>query len=198
MYYAFFFGQAIPNLHTVQTVTSSKAATALNKNLPTDRLEPLNVLLQINTSSEDAKSGLPPPPSATTTTTTTTAASHSDDDACSMEEGALAQLARHVLTTCPRLKLQGLMTIGSLAESNKTDGEENEDFERLKRTRDVLQRLLEKDEVLRGCTWGEEGKLILSMGMSSDFEAALRAGSDIVRVGTGIFGQRRKKGESEP
>jgi uncharacterized pyridoxal phosphate-containing UPF0001 family protein len=36
----------------------------------------------------------------------------------------------------------------------------------------------------------------LSMGMSSDFEAALKAGSDIVRVGTGIFGERHKKGDA--
>lgn len=33
------------------------------------------------------------------------------------------------------------------------------------------------------------------MGMSADFEAALRAGNDIVRVGTGIFGGRRTKEE---
>ncbi|KAI0311266.1 hypothetical protein OF83DRAFT_1177751 [Amylostereum chailletii] len=32
--------------------------------------------------------------------------------------------------------------------------------------------------------------------MSADFEAALRAGSDIVRVGTGVFGSRRLKGET--
>ena len=36
-------------------------------------------------------------------------------------------------------------------------------------------------------------RLLLSMGMSSDFEVALKAGSDIVRVGTGIFGERPKK-----
>ena len=43
--------------------------------------------------------------------------------------------------------------------------------------------------------WGDEksGRLLLSMGMPSDFEAALKSGSDIVRVGTGIFGQRAKK-----
>jgi hypothetical protein len=34
---------------------------------------------------------------------------------------------------------------------------------------------------------GREDRLVLSMGMSSDFEAVLKAGSDIVRVGTGIF-----------
>jgi PLP dependent protein len=90
------------------------------------------------------------------------------------------------------------MTIGSLAESTKEGEEdENRDFERLKVTRDVLQGLLEDDAELEGCAWGEEGKLLLSMGMSSDFETALRAGSGIVRVGTGIFGQRRQKGEEE-
>jgi len=80
------------------------------------------------------------------------------------------------------------MTIGSLSES--LSGDENRDFELLKKTREKLQIVL-KDQGIEG--WGEDGKLALSMGMSSDFEAALRAGSDIVRVGTGIFGERVKK-----
>lgn len=79
------------------------------------------------------------------------------------------------------------MTIGSLSES--LSGDENRDFDVLKKTRDKLQTTLEEQGVNK---WGEDGKLILSMGMSSDFEAALRAGSDIVRVGTGIFGERTK------
>lgn len=82
------------------------------------------------------------------------------------------------------------MTIGSLSESLSSD--ENRDFESLKKTRNLLQDALLGAE-LEG--WGQDGKLVLSMGMSSDFEAALRAGSDIVRVGTGIFGDRHKKGE---
>jgi len=81
------------------------------------------------------------------------------------------------------------MTIGSLSESLSGDG--NRDFELLKKARDRLQTAL-TEQGLDG--WGENGKLVLSMGMSSDFEAALRAGSDIVRVGTGIFGERAKKG----
>jgi PLP dependent protein len=87
------------------------------------------------------------------------------------------------------------MTIGSLAESLSAENE-NRDFETLKRTRDVLQRSLEKEKGMGG-VWGVDGKLLLSMGMSSDFEAALKAGSDIVRVGTGIFGQRPKKAEAK-
>lgn len=80
------------------------------------------------------------------------------------------------------------MTIGSFTES--LSGEENRDFELLKQTRDKLQTTLREQEI---DGWGEDGKLVLSMGMSSDFEAALRAGADIVRVGTGIFGERVKK-----
>ena len=155
---------AIPNLHTVQTVSSQKLATALNKNWPEDRQSLLNVLVQVNTSGEDSKSGL----------------SSDDDD--------LVDLARFIVKSCPRLHLRGLMTIGSLSES--LSGDENRDFELLKKTREKLQIVL-KDQGIEG--WGEDGKLALSMGMSSDFEAALRAGSDIVRVGTGIFGERVKK-----
>ncbi|KII89890.1 hypothetical protein PLICRDRAFT_108109 [Plicaturopsis crispa FD-325 SS-3] len=168
---------AIPNLHTIQTLTSEKAATALNKALPTERTTPLNILIQVNTSGEGAKSGLPP-----------------------LQPGAPADsellvLARHIITACPRLYLQGLMTIGSIDQSlAAAETEENADFAALKATRDVLQDLL-KAENPDG-KWGDGGRLLLSMGMSSDFEAALKAGSDIVRVGTGIFGQRHLKGEA--
>jgi PLP dependent protein len=102
------------------------------------------------------------------------------------------------------------MTIGSLAQSLSTS--ENADFETLTTTRealqsylnanrDVMQKIMDDRLNKEGCgegrrmiSWGADGKLLLSMGMSSDFEAALKAGSNIVRVGTGIFGERPKKG----
>lgn len=155
---------AVPNLHTVQTISSQKLATALNKNWPEDRETLLNVLIQVNTSGEDSKSGLSP------------------------QDGELVNLARFIVESCSRLHLRGLMTIGALSES--LSGDENRDFDLLKTTRDELQAALKEQGVDR---WGEDGELVLSMGMSSDFEAALRAGSDIVRVGTGIFGERVKK-----
>ena len=171
---------AIPNLFAIQTLTSTKAASGLDKHISADR-PPLNVLLQVNTSGEDAKSGVPP-------------LNGSSEDG----EAELTKLARYVVTECPRLHLHGLMTIGSLAESLNADEKPNEDFERLVKTRDALQQVLEKEfPVQEGKSrWGEDGKLLLSMGMSSDFEAALKEGSDIVRVGTSIFGSRPKKGES--
>lgn len=166
----------IPNLYSIQTLNSVKAATALNKHLSSERPR-LNVLLQVNTSGEDAKSGLLP---------------LSPDVNCS--EAELTKLTRHVITECPRLHLQGLMTIGSLTESLQSEEKPNEDFEGLVRTRDVLQEILRTLPDAEG-RWGVDGKLLLSMGMSSDFEAALQAGSDIVRVGTSIFGSRPKKGQ---
>ena len=38
----------------------------------------------------------------------------------------------------------------------------------------------------------------LSMGMTADLEAAIHAGSTMVRVGTAIFGARSRKGEDQP
>ncbi|KZP17678.1 hypothetical protein FIBSPDRAFT_746671 [Athelia psychrophila] len=166
---------SIPNLYAIETLTSAKAATALNKAMPAERTSLLNVFLQVNTSGEDSKSGVPP----------LTASSTSDAE--------LVQLAHHVSTACPRLRLQGLMTIGSIDQS--LSDSENKDFETLKVTRDALHKLLEADASVTEKSWGQEGRLLLSMGMSSDFEAALKADADVVRVGTGIFGSRHKKGE---
>ncbi len=76
----------------------------------------------------------------------------------------------------PRLKLRGLMAIpaptGDPALQRKR-------FESLRDLRDALNR---------------DGHALdtLSMGMSDDFEAAIAAGSTIVRVGTAIFGPRKK------
>ncbi|THH17903.1 hypothetical protein EW146_g2993 [Bondarzewia mesenterica] len=169
---------SIPNIYAIQTVTSIKAAAALNKSIPTERAVPLNILLQVNTSGEDVKSGLPPLiPSSPS----------SDSD--------LVALSKHIITQCPRLHLQGLMTIGSLTESLSASEKENRDFATLVQTRDALQDIL-RAEVKEEGAWGVEGRLLLSVGMSSDFEAALAAGSDVVRVGTGIFGARHLKSQS--
>lgn len=171
---------SIPNLYSIQTLGSIKAANALNKALSSDRPSALRVLLQVNTSGEDSKSGLAPLASTE-----------------GVEASDLAQLAVHVIKECPHLRFEGLMTIGSLELSlHATEAEKNADFESLKKTRDILREHLESSvgESERA-RWGEEGRgrLLLSMGMSSDFETAIKAGGDIVRVGTGIFGQRAPK-----
>jgi hypothetical protein len=58
-------------------------------------------------------------------------------------------------------------------------------FEDFERVRPYFKRLHEiRDEILPS---GE-----LSMGMSHDFELAIEEGATIVRVGTAIFGERKK------
>ena len=123
----------------------------------------LRIYVQVNTSGEENKAGIEP--------------------------GQAAGLARFIREKCPRLKLQGVMTIGAIARSKATTVEnENEDFICLRETRDQIVSEL-------GLS-GEEAELELSMGMSSDFEGAIALGSDQVRVGTTIFGDRPPKSEA--
>lgn len=82
----------------------------------------------------------------------------------------IPEIATHVLRNCGNLSLTGLMTIGK--EGDLTA------FDRLRELRDSTVRALGL------------GSMELSMGMSGDFEAAIRAGSTNVRVGTLIFGSR--------
>jgi pyridoxal phosphate enzyme (YggS family) len=71
----------------------------------------LRVLVQVNTSGEDSKSGVSP--------------------------ADAIELCRHVRDNCPHLQLAGLMTIGAIARSHATgEGVENEDFKGLVETRD--------------------------------------------------------------
>ncbi|CAF9932584.1 hypothetical protein IMSHALPRED_008932 [Imshaugia aleurites] len=102
-------------------------------------------------------------------------------------EGAV-ELCRHVRAQCPHLRLQGVMTIGAIARSKEAkDGGENEDFVRLREVRDRVV----------GELGLPEGELELSMGMSEDFESAVRCGSNEVRVGSTIFGERPAKGDAK-
>lgn len=96
-------------------------------------------------------------------------------------------LCRHVRERCEHLRLQGLMTIGAIARSKEAEeGLENEDFVKLRQVKDhVVKELGLRDEELE-----------LSMGMSEDFESAIRCGSNEVRVGSTIFGERPPKNDA--
>lgn len=91
------------------------------------------------------------------------------------EPGETGRLAQYVEEKCENLDLIGLMTIGAPDTS-----EEPEAFKILAKEREAVAKELGK----------EETELSLSMGMSGDFEAAIRMGSDSVRVGSTIFGAR--------
>ncbi|KFA54863.1 hypothetical protein S40293_09107 [Stachybotrys chartarum IBT 40293] len=97
-------------------------------------------------------------------------------------------LCKEILESCPSLHLLGLMTIGAIARSKATTAEtENEDFVTLKEQRDLVAKELGLGE----------GRLELSMGMSDDFEGAVKLGSGEVRVGSTIFGQRPAKADAK-
>ena len=72
------------------------------------------------------------------------------------------------------IKIRGLMTIPPVGESESS-------FERMQRLFCDLK--TEKPDNV--------SMDILSMGMSSDYAAAVKYGSDIVRIGSGIFGARK-------
>lgn len=75
----------------------------------------------------------------------------------------------------PNLRLRGLMGIAS---PTANEGEQRAQFALLRSVRDTLAA-------------GGIALDTLSMGMSHDLESALAEGATMVRVGTGIFGERR-------
>jgi len=108
-----------------------------------------------------------------------------EENKAGIEPDAAPGLCRFIKDKCSRLQLQGVMTIGAIARSKATTPEnENEDFICLRETRDRIVKELGLKE------------LELSMGMSEDFEGAIALGSDEVRVGTTIFGDRPPKSEA--
>ncbi|WED42348.1 YggS family pyridoxal phosphate-dependent enzyme [Legionella cardiaca] len=86
-----------------------------------------------------------------------------------------AQELAALIVKLPRLKLRGLMTIP------KPQYHEQQQYESLLRLKNLLN-MLNKTMNLSMDT--------LSMGMSDDLIAAIRAGSTIVRIGQALFGKR--------
>lgn len=77
----------------------------------------------------------------------------------------------------PRLELRGLMAIPAVAAGVDA---QRAAFSRVRQAFDDL--------IARGHTLD-----VLSMGMSGDLEAAILEGATIVRVGTALFGERKRK-----
>jgi PLP dependent protein len=80
----------------------------------------------------------------------------------------------------PNLKLRGLMAIPAAQANIDT---QRIPFAKLRKLKDCINRSLDNSEKLD----------TLSMGMSSDLEAAILEQATIVRVGTDIFGPRDTK-----
>jgi pyridoxal phosphate enzyme (YggS family) len=84
--------------------------------------------------------------------------------------GSLPAFIR-AIQACPNLRLTGLMTMPPWNENAEV-------------TRPYFRRLAELGR--------KHGLPRLSMGMSHDFEAAIEEGATHIRVGTALFGPRRK------
>uniref|UniRef100_I1NV94 Pyridoxal phosphate homeostasis protein n=1 Tax=Oryza glaberrima TaxID=4538 RepID=I1NV94_ORYGL len=78
---------AVPNLHMVEGVDNVKIANHLDRAVSSLGRDPLKVLVQVNTSGEESKSGIDP--------------------------SRCVELAKHVKLACPHLIFSGLMTIGT-------------------------------------------------------------------------------------
>ena len=128
------------------TIDRLRIASRLNDQRP-EALPPLNVLIQVNISDENSKSGI------------------------ALEE--LDALAADV-AALPRLTLRGLMAIPAPESSYE-------------RQFAVAQQMAVAFEALKARYQTVD---TLSLGMSDDMEAAIAAGSTMVRIGTAIFGAR--------
>ena len=131
--------KAVELFHVVQTVDSGKLARRLNESP-----SPLDVMLEVKLSHEDAKSGADP--------------------------AELPELIAAV-RACPNLRLLGLMTMPPWSDDPEA-------------SRGYFRSLRELAE--------QYGLKHLSMGMSHDLETAIEEGSTCVRVGTALFGKRKK------
>jgi len=145
------------NFNWVHSVDRLKVMKLLNDNRPLN-VPPLNICIQINTSGEETKSGIP------------------IKDAKTQLIGLI-----QALNELPNLKLRGIMSIPSNTEDIKQIIDEfkamNILYSELKNEIDTID--------------------TLSMGMSSDFKLAIEYGSNLVRIGTAIFGVRAIKTQGE-
>lgn len=75
------------------------------------------------------------------------------------------------------INVQGLMTIAPYYEDPEM-------------TRPVFRALKKKFDELSGIDYANVEMKYLSMGMTNDYKVAMEEGSNMIRVGTGIFGKR--------
>ena len=95
------------------------------------------------------------------------------------------QMIRDILDNCPNVRIRGLMCIAPYEE----DPENAAIY--FREVKELFDRYKKIDHPNLDFKY-------LSMGMSNDFQVAIEEGSNLIRVGTAIFGQRdysRKMGE---
>lgn len=89
-------------------------------------------------------------------------------------------LLHHILNNCPNIKVKGLMCIAPFEENPE---EVSLYFREVKELYDEYAQISHERLDFQ----------YLSMGMSHDYEVAILEGSNLIRIGTAIFGQRTYK-----
>ena len=141
---------ALELFDVIHSVDSAKLADRINFIADEIGASP-RILLEVNVSGEKSKSGMKP------------------ED--------VEPTVRHIVASCPRVTLEGLMTMAPFSEDPE---EARPYFRRLRELRDGLEKRL------------GVGLPRLSMGMSGDYEVAVEEGATWIRLGTVLFGERPK------
>ena len=129
----------------IQSIDKIETAMEIEKRA----VKPIDILIEINSSGEETKSGVKP------------------DQLFTLVDK---------LKTLKKVKIKGVMTIGPFTTDEK-------------RIREAFSVTRQKFEKLAGLEKDPEIKY-LSMGMSLDYRIAIEEGSNMVRVGSAIFGRR--------
>jgi pyridoxal phosphate enzyme (YggS family) len=136
--------RTLPLVALIHSVDSERLLSAINDAVNADNPQPVDVLLEVNTSGESAKHGLAP----------------------NEVERVLEATPKY-----PHVFVLGLMTMASLEGGSPVAAR---NFATLREIRDKLKPNTQTNVVLNE----------LSMGMSGDFEMAIREGATIVRIGS--------------
>lgn len=142
--------KALEIFDVIESVDTFDLARTLDRILAEGRRRVYPVFIEVNMSGEISKSGVEP--------------------------SEAESLIERILTYCPNLSIEGLMTIGPLTN----------DEDLVRRAFSGLRTLRDQMRDSFGLPMRE-----LSMGMSDDFRIAVEEGSTIVRLGTAIFGARQ-------
>ena len=113
----------------------------------------VRILLEVNVSGEKSKNGMSPE--------------------------AVEPTIAHILEECPRITVEGLMTMAPFFPEEKVE-ETRPFFRRLRELRDAMEDRF-------GVCFPR-----LSMGMSGDYHIAVEEGATWIRLGTVLFGERPK------
>lgn len=141
---------ALETFDFIHSVDSAKLADKMQSVADAIGANP-RILLEVNVSGEKSKSGMPP--------------------------DAVQETIAHIFAECPRITLEGFMTMAPFSD----DPEDARPFFR------ALRELRDRMEANFNASFPR-----LSMGMSGDYEVAVEEGATWIRLGTVLFGERPK------